>query len=100
MFGKTCDVRIYQGPCDCNVACERCCIGCNRPARHKNPFFGVNFNLGRSWVEGCVWWQTKYSYAEYLCAEHYDEMASFFKSMESDPNCVEDPEYTKILETL
>jgi len=100
MLGKTCGVRMYKGPCDCKIACERCRIGCYRPARHKNPFFGKHFgDVDRHW-----WRCGTYSYAEYLCAECYDLMVSDLKEEEEafreDEGFEEDPEFTKILETL
>ena len=96
MLGKTCEVRMYRGPCDCKNACERCRIGCHRPARHKNPFFGKDYGEDR-WFRGC------FNYAEYLCAECYDQMVSDlrrFEEMYRESGVAEDPEYTKILETL
>src|ERR1700688_2665639 len=103
MIGKTCDVRMYKGPCDCKVACERCRVGCNNPARHKNPFFGKDFS-GEDRGDGPDrWWRGGYSYAEYLCAECYDHLVSEareFEEMYREHGGAEDPEYTKILETL
>jgi hypothetical protein len=100
---RTCEVRIWQGTCrrpECsgnNCTCEHVRIGCGRPARWKNPFFGKKFGL-----EG-QWWRGWYSYAEYLCAECYDRMVSDAKGLEGelrDYGRFADPEYTKILETL
>jgi hypothetical protein len=103
MIGKTCGVRIY-GPrikfhC-CEHGCENCRIGCFAPARYRNPFFGKEF-----WDER-YWWRGMYSGIEYLCAEHYDEMVSELKEEEDlrrrwqGDEFEENPEFTKILETL
>src|SRR5258708_5719072 len=66
---KICQVRIwrgdsdhrcqYAGDCvpDCNKGCK---IGCNNPARHKNPSYGKD-------PEPKFWWRNPYNYAEYLC---------------------------------
>src|SRR5574337_106633 len=63
---ETCGVRSYRAARDCQNGhgslvhdCEECRIGCFEPGRFKNPFYpdGPMFN-----------------YAEYLCAEHYDEV--------------------------
>src|ERR1700675_3823046 len=100
MLGKTCEVRMYKGRCprDCDHGCGHCQIGCNNPARHKNPFFDKEFGSED------YWWRGMYSYAEWLCAECYDQMVSHAKEFEEihrdGGNYKEDPEYTKILETL
>jgi hypothetical protein len=73
---RTCGVRIYK----CGPGCrphsptgdtgEKCRIGCFKPARFLNPNFGVD-------SDDDVfdhWWKYEYNYAEYLCAEHYDEV--------------------------
>lgn len=67
---------MYRAAVDCphdhgiELECENCRIGCFRPARFKNP------NFGRAEAEGDPdkWWLYAYSYAEWLCAEHYDEV--------------------------
>ena len=102
---KLCGVQIYQSrvkkPCDCEQGCESCRIGCNNPARHKNPFFGKY----RPVDSIAYWWRAFYSYTEDLCAEHYDHMVEDLKQTEefyrdNDKNFKEDPEFTKLLETL
>jgi len=102
---KTCGVRIFQSrvkkPCDCEMGCEACRIGCNNPARHKNPFFGKRFNFDYD----VYWWRGYYTYTEDLCADCYDRMIEDIKETEDsyregDPNYKEDPEFTKLLETL
>lgn len=101
MIGKTCGVRMYKGPCpngSCKWGCDDCRIGCFRPARYRNPFYGTD--LG----DEHHWWRGGYNYAEYLCAECYDSMVADAKEWESvfseEEGYVEDPEYTRILETL
>jgi len=89
---------MYKGPCDCEVSCNRCRIGCFKPARHKNPFFGKEF-----YSDKC-WWRACYSYAEDLCAECYDHMVDEVVGMEEafsgEDGYEEDPEFTRILKTL
>lgn len=104
LLGKTCEVRIY-GPrvfhhC-CEHGCDECQVGCFNPAAYRNPFFGKSF-LDENHN---YWWRCGYGYAEFLCAKCYDDMVSMNKDTEAfyrdnDKNYVEDPEYTKILETL
>jgi hypothetical protein len=100
MLGKTCGVRMFKGPCECSLGCADCRIGCFAPARHRNPFYGTDFHS-----EFC-WWRGGYNYAEFLCAEHYDMVAAkeweeAFRGEEGyEEGYEEDPEYTRILETL
>ena len=101
MIGKTCEVRMFRGPCprECKFGCERCQIGCFRPAAYRNPFYNTDFG------DEVCWWRGGYNYAEYLCAQCYDEMVADAREWErafreQDEDFVEDPEYTRILETL
>jgi len=66
VFGNTCGVRIYRGPCTCKTACPKCQIGCWNPAAYRNPWFGKPGHQ-------IYWWRDPYSYAEFLCVEHYDD---------------------------
>jgi hypothetical protein len=101
LHGKTCGVRIY-GPRSlhdcCEHGCEKCQIGCFEPAAYRNPFFGTDF------CNEEYWWRGWYSDAEFLCVECYEDMVSEAKVWEDmhaeAPGYKEDPEYTKILETL
>jgi hypothetical protein len=98
MIGKTCGVRVYKGPCGCGHGCDDCRIGCFAPARYRNPFYNTDFG------DEHHWWRGGYNYAEFLCAEHYDDMAEEAKAWEDalqvEEGYEENPEYTKILETL
>jgi hypothetical protein len=63
--------------------------------------FGKEFDFDPE----AYWWRSMYSYTEYLCAQHYDEMVRFVKEEEDayrehDTNYVECPEFTRFLETL
>lgn len=97
-MSRTCQVRMYKGPCDCKVSCSKCQIGCYNPARHRNPFFGKEFADDKYWWRGC------YGYAEFLCAACYDHMVESTREWEEvyseEEGYVEDPEFTKLLETL
>jgi hypothetical protein len=104
MIGETCGVRIFgpraQHHC-CEHGCDKCQVGCFNPARYKNPFFGGKFYAD----DHHYWWRWCYSYTEFLCAEHYDDMVDEMKGMEdfyrdSSEHFVEDPEFTAILKTL
>ena len=100
MIGKTCGVRMFKGPCrrECGFGCPDCQIGCFRPARYRNPFFGTDFH------NEVAWWRGGYNYAEYLCVECYESMVADAKEWEDafrdEEGYEEDLEYTKILETL
>src|SRR5271156_3119793 len=100
---KTCGVRVYEAKarkgCACEHGCDHCLIGCFNPVRHRNPFFGTKF-----WSDA-YWWRGMYASIEYLCAECYDDMVEHEKETEEvyrgfGGNYVENPEYTKFLETL
>jgi hypothetical protein len=93
---------MYRGSCDrCGQAgCDNCRIGCWNLARHRNPFFGKDFG-GEEGLKR--WWRGGYNYAEWLCAECYDRIVSEakeFEEMYRESGVDEDPEYTKLLETL
>ena len=84
-MSKTCQVRIWRGDADrrcqyagdCVAGCNKGCrIGCNRPARFKNPFFG------KETPDEAHWWRNPYNYAEYLCAECYDNALSDLEEWE------------------
>jgi hypothetical protein len=76
-----CEVLIY-GPAvncptgECRVGtvdtpphnCDSCRIGCLKPARFENPYFGQR--------NGC------YGYARWLCAEHYDDAVEMQPDMD------------------
>jgi hypothetical protein len=99
MLGRTCEVRMYRGPCgrDCDHGCAHCQVGCFNPARFRNPFFGKDFG-GEEY-----WWRGGYGYAEWLCAGCYDHAvgeAKEFEEMYLISGVEEDPEYTKLLESL
>ena len=98
LIGKTCGVRMFKGPCGCGFGCEDCQIGCFAPARYRNPFFNTDFS------NDTCWWRGGYNYAEFLCGEHYDDMVADAKEYEEafrdEDGYEEDPEYTRILETL
>jgi hypothetical protein len=70
---------MWRGPCHvCQdrplgaEGCDDCRIGCFKPARFRNP------NFGRKGAEDTFgkWWLFQYSYAEWLCAQHYDEVVA------------------------
>jgi len=73
-----CEINIYRAEKDCpndhgihpSGCDEDCRIGCNRVARFRNP----NFSVHRGDIEDHKWWLYQYNYAEWLCAEHYDEV--------------------------
>src|ERR1700675_4051485 len=100
MIGKTCGVRMFKGPSrrECVSGTPGCQIGCFRPARDRNPFFGTDF------YNEVAWWRGGYNYAEYLCVECYESMVADAKEWEDafrdEEGYEEDLEYTKILETL
>jgi hypothetical protein len=91
---------MFRGPCrrECGFGCPDCQIGCFRPARYRNPFFGTDFHN-----EVC-WWRGGYNYAEYLCVECYESMVADAKEWEDvfrgEEGYEEDLEYTRILEGL
>ena len=103
LLGKTCGVRIYEAQnfkgCGCDHGCEDCRIGCFNPAAYRNPFFGLDFHSDQD-----CWWRGGYNYSEYLCAKCYDSIVYHAKSWEEihsgNKGYVEDPEYTKLLESL
>ena len=101
MLDKTCGVRMFKGPCDCEISCNRCRIGCFRPARYKNPFFDKVYSGNRYSNNQ---WRVCYSYAEYLCAECYDIMVSRLRveedTLREEDDYEENPEFTAILKTL
>lgn len=110
LYDQTCGVLIYgpRAEYDCCehgdfavIGCDRCRIGCFNPARHRNPFFGREFAFDPE----RYWWRSMYSYTEWLCAQCYDDMLSSIRESEDayrvyDPDYEEDPEYTKLLESL
>lgn len=64
----------YAG--DCVTGCNRGCkLGCNNPARFRNPFFGKASDEHK-------WWRNPYNYAEWLCAHCYDEATSMCREWE------------------
>jgi hypothetical protein len=71
-----CEVRMYRASKDCpndhgiTHSCESCRIGCFKVARFRNPNFGVTSET----VGENRWWMYQYNYAEWLCADHYDEV--------------------------
>lgn len=110
---KQCGVRAYKATCDhCgsrwdkHVGCDRCLVGCFNPARHRNPFFGLKFPYQDQQQDWAYWWRDWcVGSPEWLCAECYDRMIEQAKQDEDfyrreDPNYVEDPEFTKVLEAL
>ena len=62
-----CDVQIFKGPCDCKISCEKCRIGCFKPAKFRNPSYDPD-----GLVKGTI-----YNYAEWLCASHWDEAVAY-----------------------
>ena len=98
LLGKTCGVRMYKGPCVCKMGCDRCQIGCFRPARYRNPFYNTDFSTD------IHWWRGGYNYAEFLCDECYDGMIEDAKAWEEtmagEPGYEENPEYQEILDNL
>jgi hypothetical protein len=62
-----CDVQIFKGPCDCSVSCEKCRIGCFKLAKFRNPSYDPG-----GLVKGTI-----YNYAEFVCADHYDEAVAY-----------------------
>ena len=82
-MNRTCEVRIWRHgvskKCEAanKVSCLRdeCRIGCFRPARWKNPFFGGK-------IHATKWWRNPYNYAEHLCAECYDSAIAELKDYE------------------
>jgi hypothetical protein len=82
LMGETCGVRIYRARADSKCdhefvcGCEKCRIGCYKPARWRNPWFGKDY------PDEDHWWRNPYSYAEFLCAEHYDDATDTLKEYE------------------
>jgi len=83
-MAHACEVRIYRATRGCRGnrgaevvhACDKCRIGCFKPARWRNPFFGKDY------PDEAHWWRNPYSYAEWLCAEHYDGAMETLKEYE------------------
>ncbi len=62
---------MWRGPCHNGHrlgtdGCEDCRIGCFKPARFRNPNYDPEGKMSFG----------VYNYAEWLCAQHYDEVMS------------------------
>jgi hypothetical protein len=82
-MAHTCGVRMYRASEKCRDKhgvgpgdCATCRIGCFKEARWLNPWFGKDY------PDEEHWWRNPYSYAEWLCAEHYDEAVETLKEYE------------------
>jgi hypothetical protein len=80
---RTCEVRMYRVNERCRKNhgvnpgdCQTCRIGCFKPARWLNPYFGSDVPDER------FWWRNPFNYAQYLCADCYDSMMEELKDYE------------------